>query len=122
MGASKIIFYSTIGPDGDDRAWRVFRYAERSIGAGVETEIMLMGPATGLLRADSRQRLEGDTKDTFEAVLAEQIPIWVGTGCSEYRGVTDVELKEVGAQRREQAELFKDMAAGAQLFSCDGVV
>jgi predicted peroxiredoxin len=119
MDKRKIIFYSSTGPDADDGAWRAFRYAERAANADVEAEIVLVGPATGLMRRDARNRLEGKVRDSVDAVLAMDVPIWLSPGCAEYRGVTDVDLKETGAAVREMGEMFQDIAAGAQLFPCD---
>lgn len=119
MENRKIIFYSSTGPDSDDGAWRAFRYAQRAADASVTAEIVLVGPATGLMRRDARDRLEGKVKDSVDAVLAMEVPIWLSPGCAEYRGVTDVDLKETGAELREMGEMFRDIAAGAQLFPCD---
>jgi predicted peroxiredoxin len=47
---AKIIFYSTVSPDRDDEAWGAFSLARRAVQAGLESEIFLAGPATGLLR------------------------------------------------------------------------
>lgn len=55
----KIILYATNSPDNDDAAWGVFNMARRAADAGLEVEIVLAGPATGMLRRQVRDRLAG---------------------------------------------------------------
>lgn len=76
----KLIFYSTIGPDRDDGAWTPFTMAKRAIDAGLECEIFLAGPATGLLRHAPRVGLEGRPKAALDTVLEAKIPIWFSPG------------------------------------------
>jgi len=114
-----LIFFSSLGPDNDDSSWRPFRYAVMAAEAGASVEIQLVGPATGLMRGDARGRLTGRMKDAFEQILALDVPIWLTPGCAEHRGVTDVDLKETGAQPRELGAMFGEVAAGAQLVPCD---
>ncbi len=76
----KLIFYSTIGPDRDNGAWTPFTFAKRAIDASLEAEIFLAGPATGLLRHEVRNRLEGRQKAAFETVVEAKIPIYFSPG------------------------------------------
>ena len=76
----KLIFYSTVGPDRDNGAWTPFTMAKRAIDAGLECEIFLAGPATGLLRQASRMGQEGRQKEALDAVLDAKIPIWFSPG------------------------------------------
>jgi predicted peroxiredoxin len=76
----KLIFYSTIGPDRDNGAWTPFTLAKRAIDAGLECEIFLAGPATGLLREAPRAGLEGRPKDALDTVIEAKIPIWFSPG------------------------------------------
>ncbi|HEV2068553.1 MAG TPA: hypothetical protein VGR26_02025 [Acidimicrobiales bacterium] len=76
----KLIFYSTVGPDHDAGAWAPFRLAQRAAEAALDTEIYLAGPATGLIRRDVRDRLEGRPKESLEAVLSAGVPISVAPG------------------------------------------
>ncbi len=76
----KLIFYSTVGPDRDNAAWTPFTMAKRAIEAGLEAEIFLAGPATGLLRHASRVGQEGRQKDALDMVLAAKIPIYFSPG------------------------------------------
>lgn len=75
-----LVFYSTVGPDQDDAAWRPFTFARRALDEGLECEIVLAGPATGLMRADVRRRLEGRPEEAFEKVRASDIPILLSPG------------------------------------------
>lgn len=65
----KLIFYSTVGPDRDDAAWTPFTLAKRALDASLEAELFLAGPATGLLRHEVRERLEGRQKEALAAVV-----------------------------------------------------
>ena len=76
----KLIFYSTVGPDRDNGAWTPFTMAKRAIDAGLECEIFLAGPATGLLRHASRAGQEGRQKEALDAVVDAKIPIWFSPG------------------------------------------
>jgi predicted peroxiredoxin len=76
----KLVFYSTIGPDRDNAAWTPFTMAKRAIDAGLECEIFLAGPATGLLRHASRIGQEGRQKAALDTVLEAKIPIWFAPG------------------------------------------
>ena len=76
----KLIFYSTVGPDNDNGAWTPFTMAKRAIDAGLECEVFLAGPATGLLRHASRIGQEGRQKEALEAVIEAKIPIWYSPG------------------------------------------
>lgn len=116
----KLIFFSSsLGPDNDDAAWRVFRYAGQAADAGLAVEIVLAGPPTGLIRRDARDRLTGSIKEQVEHVFDLAVPIWLSPGCAQHRGVSDVDLKETGAQTRQIVDMFTDVAAGAQLVPCD---
>jgi predicted peroxiredoxin len=77
---AKIIFYSTVGPDRDDEAWGAFSLARRAVQAGLEAEIFLAGPATGLLRRQVRERIEGRPRDNLQAVIDGKVPISVAPG------------------------------------------
>ncbi len=77
---AKLIFYSTIGPDRDDDAWGAFSLARRAVQAGLEAEIVLAGPATGLLHRRVRERIEGKPRDNLQIVLDAKVPIWVAPG------------------------------------------
>ena len=76
----KLIFYSTVGPDRDNAAWTPFTLAKRAIDAGLEAEIFLAGPATGLLRHASRIGQEGRQKEAIETVLEAKVPISFSPG------------------------------------------
>jgi len=76
----KLIFYSTVGPDRDNGAWTPFTLAKRALDAGLECEIFLAGPATGLLRHASRIGQEGRQKEALETALAARIPIFFSPG------------------------------------------
>lgn len=78
--AEKLIFFSTVGPDHNDGAWFPFSQARRASEAGLEVEIFLAGPATGLLRSATRAGLEGRPKDSLEAVIEAKVPIRVSPG------------------------------------------
>ncbi len=77
---SKIIFYSTISPDDDRRAWMAFTLARRAVEASLETEIFLAGPATGLMRSEVRNRIEGRAKEALGVVLTAKTPISLSPG------------------------------------------
>ncbi len=77
--AQKLIFFSTVGPD-QDNAWFPFAQARRAAEAGLEVEIFLAGPATGLLREATRNRLKGRPKDSLRAVLDAEVPIRYAPG------------------------------------------
>ncbi|MPZ67407.1 MAG: hypothetical protein GEU83_18535 [Pseudonocardiaceae bacterium] len=76
----KIIFFSTVSPDEDDRAWTVFTLARRAADAGIDVEVFLAGPATGLVRRQVRDRIEGKPKDALTAIVAGSAPISVAPG------------------------------------------
>ena len=76
----KLIFYSTIGPDHDNAAWTPFTFAKRAIDAGLEAEIFLAGPATGLLREASRVGIEGRQKAAYDTVVESEVPIYFSPG------------------------------------------
>lgn len=80
MPARKLVFYSTVGPDQDDAAWRAFTMARRALDADLECEIVLAGPATGLMRSEVRRRLVGRPAESLEKVQAAGIPIWLSPG------------------------------------------
>lgn len=111
----KLIFYSTIGPDRDNAAFQPFTMARRALDAGLEVEMYLAGPATGLLRRHVRERQEGRPKESFEAVVAAKVPFYFSQGCANYRGVESTDLDEVGAKPAEMADILRDVAMGAQL-------
>ena len=48
--------------------------------AGLETEIFLAGPATGLLRKQVRDRIDGRARDNLQAVIDGKVPISVAPG------------------------------------------
>lgn len=77
--AQKLIFFSTVGPD-HDGAWFPFGQARRAAEAGLEVEVFLAGSATGLLREPVRNRLEGRSKDSLQAVLDAKVPIQYSPG------------------------------------------
>lgn len=76
----KLIFYSTVGPDRDDAAWTPFSLAGRATEASLDCEIFLAGPATGLLRHEVRNRLDGRPKQALEAVLDAKVAIQFSPG------------------------------------------
>ena len=76
----KLIFYSTVGPDRDNAAWTPFTLAKRAIDAGLEAEVFLAGPATGMLRQSVRSSPEGRQKEALETVLQARIPIFFSPG------------------------------------------
>ncbi len=76
----KLIFYSTIGPDRDNAAWMPFGLARRAAEADLEAEIFLAGPATAMVRREVRDRAEGRSKVSLEAVLEAKVPISVAPG------------------------------------------
>jgi len=78
--AQKLIFFSTVGPDHNDGAWFPFGQARRAAEAGLEVEVFLAGPATGLLRESVRARLEGRPKDSLRAALDAKVPIQYSPG------------------------------------------
>ena len=77
---AKIIFYSTVSPDRDDEAWGAFSLARRAVQAGLESEIFLAGPATGLLRRQVRERIDGRPRDNLQAVIDGKVPISFSPG------------------------------------------
>ena len=77
---AKIIFYSTVSPDRDDEAWGAFSLARRAVQAGLECEIFLAGPATGLLPKQVRERIDGKPRDNLQAVVDGKVPISVAPG------------------------------------------
>ena len=77
---AKIIFYTTVSPDRDDEAWGAFGLARRAVQAGLESEIFLAGPATGLLRKQVRDRIDGRARDYLQAVIDGKVPISVAPG------------------------------------------
>ena len=77
---AKLIFYSTVSPDRDDEAWGAFSLARRAAEAGLECEIFLAGPATGLIRRHVRDRIDGRAKSNLERVLAAKVPISLAPG------------------------------------------
>ena len=76
----KLIFYSTVSPDRDQDAWGAFSLARRAAEAGLDCEIFLAGPATGLIRRHVRDRIDGRPKANLDAVLAAKVPISVAPG------------------------------------------
>lgn len=80
MGERTLIFYSTTGPDSDAAAWRPFNFASRAIRAGLDCEIVLAGPGTGLMRRDARNRLEGSALEAYEHVVSAGVPVWLAPG------------------------------------------
>lgn len=80
MAERKLIFFSTIGPDADNAAWRAITFAGRAVKNGLACEVVLAGPATGIVRRDARERLEGRQLEAFEAVKAAGVPIWLSPG------------------------------------------
>ncbi len=78
--AQKLIFFSTVGPDHNDGAWFPFNQARRAADAGLDVEIFLAGPATGLLRAATRTGLAGRPKDSLQAVTEAKVPIQFSPG------------------------------------------
>jgi predicted peroxiredoxin len=77
---AKLIFYSTVSPDRDDEAWGAFSLARRAAQAGLEAEIFLAGPATGLVRRQVRDRVDGRAKASLDAVLEAKVPISLAPG------------------------------------------
>ena len=77
---AKIIFYSTVSPDRDDEAWGAFSLARRAVQAGLECEIVLAGPATGLVRRQVRERIDGRPRDNLQAVIDGKVPIFIAPG------------------------------------------
>jgi predicted peroxiredoxin len=77
---AKMIFYSTVSPDRDDEAWGAFSLARRAVQAGLECEIVLAGPATGLVRRQVRDRIDGRARDNLKAVIDGKVPIFVAPG------------------------------------------
>ena len=77
---AKIIFYSTVSPDRDDEAWGAFSLARRAVQAGLDCEIVLAGPATGLVRRQVRERIDGRPRDNLQAVIDGKVPIFVAPG------------------------------------------
>lgn len=80
MAARKLVFFSTVGPDEDDRAWQAFSFARRALDEGLDCEIVLAGPATGLMRAEVRGRLEGRPAESLQKVQAAGVPVWLSPG------------------------------------------
>lgn len=78
--AQKLIFFSTVGPDHNDGAWFPFSQARRASDAGLDVEIFLAGPATGLLRAATRSGLTGRPSDSLQAVTDAKVPIQYSPG------------------------------------------
>lgn len=78
--ARKLIFYSTVGPDRDDAAWGPFSLARHALTASLDVEVFLAGPATGLLRREVRERLEGRPAASLRAVIEARVPISVAPG------------------------------------------
>jgi predicted peroxiredoxin len=111
----KIIFYATASPDDDLSAWAPFNMARRAADAGLEAEIVLAGPATGLLRRQVRDRLTGRPQETLKAIQDAGVPIWVTPGCAEFRGVALTDFDETGAKPRDLAAMLIDVAEGAAL-------
>lgn len=80
MSVRKLIFYSTAGPDSDTAAWRVITMAGRAVKKGLDCEVVLAGPATGIMRRDARDRLEGRELEAFRAIKEAGVPIWLSPG------------------------------------------
>ncbi|MDP9074528.1 MAG: DsrE family protein [Actinomycetota bacterium] len=116
----KLILYSTATPDDDDGAWGIFNMARRAADASLEVEIVLAGPATGLLRRQVRDRLTGRPQESLKAVLDAGVPIWVAPGCAEFRGVSLADLEETGAQARDLTAMLIEVAEGAALVTLPG--
>ncbi len=76
----KLIFFSTITPDADAKAWMAFTLARRAVEAGLESEIFLSGAATGLARRQVRDRIEGRQAEALKVVLDAQVPISLSPG------------------------------------------
>ncbi len=113
----KLIFYATNGPDSDAAAWSSFNMARRAADAGLEVEIVLAGPATGLIRRQVRDRLTGRPQETLKAVIDAGVPIWVTPGCAEFRGVALTDFDETGAKPRDLSAMLIDVAEGAALIT-----
>ena len=113
----KIIMYATASPDDDLSAWAPFNMARRAADAGLEVEIVLAGPATGMLRRQVRDRLTGRPQETLKAVIDAGVPIWVTPGCAEFRGVALTDFDETGARPRALEAMLVDVAEGAALIT-----
>ncbi|HEX3623034.1 MAG TPA: DsrE family protein [Acidimicrobiales bacterium] len=113
----KIILYATAGPDNDDAAFSPFNMARRAADAGLEVEIVLAGPATGILRRQVRDRLTGRPQETLKALADAGVPIWVTPGCAEFRGVALTDFEETGAKPRDLSAMLIDVAEGAALIT-----
>ncbi len=94
--------------------------ARRAADASLEVEIVLAGPATGLLRRQVRDRLTGRPQESLKAVLDAGVPIWVAPGCAEFRGVSLADLEETGAQARDLTAMLIEVAEGAALVTLPG--
>jgi predicted peroxiredoxin len=113
----KLIMYATAGPDNDLSAWAPFNMALRAANAGLEVEIVLAGPATGLLRRQVRDRLTGRPQETLKALQDAGVPIWVTPGCAEFRGVALTDFDETGARPRDLEAMLVEVAEGAALIT-----
>jgi hypothetical protein len=111
----KLLFYSTIGPDRDEAAWAPFNLAAHALTASLESEILLAGPATGLMRHEVRERLEGRPAAALARVLDAHVPISVAPGCAKFRGVSSADMAETGARYRTVEEVLVEVAEGAQM-------
>ncbi|HVL97694.1 MAG TPA: hypothetical protein VM324_00160 [Egibacteraceae bacterium] len=80
MSPRKLIFYSTTGPDADNAAWRAFTMAAGAVKHGLDCEVVLAGPATGIMRRDARSRIQGRQREAFETVQAARVPIYLSPG------------------------------------------
>lgn len=80
MESRKLIFYSTVSPDRDNGAWTAFSLARRAAEASLSAEVFLAGAATGLMRRQVRERIDGGAKESLEAVIDLKIPISVAPG------------------------------------------
>jgi len=58
----------------------VFSLARRAAEASLEVEIYLAGAATGLMRRDVRDGIEGRPRETLQAVLDAKVPISIAPG------------------------------------------
>jgi predicted peroxiredoxin len=76
----KLIFYSTVGPDRDNNAWQPFTMAKRALDAGLDCEIFLAGPATGLMRKAVRDGQEGRQREALQAVIDAKVLIRFSPG------------------------------------------
>jgi predicted peroxiredoxin len=116
-----LLVHITHGPDAPTRAALGFLVAKTAAEAGHEVTIFCAGDAAYLLKDAVIEHTKGigtgALSDTFPAVVASGVPIYVSGGSSKTRGVDQADLDGKGAQFATPAQLV-DLTFAADRVLC----